>query len=275
MQKFKPETIELKMLLEAIFERYGYDFRAYSKASIKRRILSHLSDTDCQTVSELQHQILYNPDAFEKLLFKLSINVTEMFRDPDFYRALRENIFPELMQKTRIKIWHAGCSTGEEAYSLSILLQEEGLYEKCYLYATDIDDQALAKAKDGIYPIKDMKEFTKNYNKAGGKKSLGDYYTAKYDFAMLNSNLKKNIIFSNHNLATDSVFGEMDLIVCRNVLIYFNRELQDRVFGLFKDSLCEDGILCLGSKETIRVSKHTEHFEDVAAAKKIYRIVKP
>ncbi|HCY85009.1 MAG TPA: chemotaxis protein CheR [Desulfobacteraceae bacterium] len=274
MQKLKPETIELNMLLEAIFVRYGYDFRNYAKASIKRRVLSHLSDAGCQTISALQHQILYSPQAFAKLLFKLSVNVTEMFRDPDFYLALKKEVFPQLLKRQRIKIWHAGCSTGEEVYSLAIFLTEEGLYDRCHLYATDIDDHALSKARDAIYPVKEMKAFTTNYNNAGGRASFSDYYRAKYDFAMLDKALKRNITFSNHNLACDSVFGEMDLIFCRNVLIYFNRELQDRVIGLFKDSLAENGVLCLGSRETIRVSKYTDVFEDMVPSQKIYRIKK-
>ncbi len=272
MEKIKSETIELNMLLKAIFIKYGYDFRNYSKASIKRRVLSFLSDTEYKTISALQHEILYSPEIFEKLLFKLSVNVTEMFRDPEFYRSVKENVFPELKKKSQLKIWHAGCSTGEEVYSLSILLKEEGLYEKCYLYATDIDDHSLGKAKEAIYPVKHMQEYTLNYNKAGGEKSFSDYYTAKYDFALLNKDLKKNIIFTNHNLASDAVFGEMDLVICRNVLIYFNRELQDRAFKLFKDSLCKDGILCLGSKETIRISQYSSSFKDVSASHKIYRV---
>ena len=274
MQKLKPETIELNMLLQAVFERYGYDFRNYAKASIKRRVLSHLSDAGCETISALQHQILYSPEAFEKLLFKLSVNVTEMFRDPDFYLALKQDVFPELMKKPRINIWHAGCSTGEEVYSLAILLKEEGLYDRCRIYATDIDDHALVKAMEAIYPAQNMKAYTINYNNAGGKASFNDYYNAKYDFAMLAKGLKKNITFSNHNLACDSVFGEMDLIFCRNVLIYFDRDLQNRVFGLFRDSLSENGVLCLGLRETIRVSKYTDAFEDMVPSQKIYRAKK-
>ncbi len=268
----KAENIELNLLLEAIFIMYGYDFRNYSKASIKRRVLSFLSEVDCETISDLQHEILYHTDFFEKLLFKLSVNVTQMFRDPDFYRALIKHVFPELETKDNIKIWHAGCATGEEVYSLSILLKEEGLYEKCCLYATDIDDRSIGKAMEAVYPMKNMQEYTSNYNKAGGQKSFSDYYTAKYDFAILKNELKKNIVFTNHNLATDAVFGEMDLIICRNVLIYFNRKLQDRAFDLFKESLCSKGILCLGSKETIRVSQCSDDFEDVAASQRIYRV---
>jgi chemotaxis protein methyltransferase CheR len=272
MGSIKSETIELNLLLEAIFVKYGYDFRNYSKASIQRRVLSFLPESGCRTISSLQHEILFNIDTFEKLLFRLSVNVTQMFRDPQFYLALIKHVFPGLAKKKRVKIWHAGCSTGEEAYSLAILLKEAGFYENCYLYATDIDDHSLAKAKEGIYPVKEIQEYTLNYNKAGGQKSFSEYYTAKYDFAMLNQDLKKNIIFTNHNLASDAVFGEMDLILCRNVLIYFNRELQDRVFHLFKESLGEKGVLCLGSKETIRVSQYSDDFNDLVRSHKIYQV---
>lgn len=271
MNTIKAETIELNLLLEAIFMTYGYDFRNYSKASIRRRVLSFLSECDCDTISALQHEILYHPAFFEKLLFKLSVNVTQMFRDPDFYRALKKQVFPELRKKETIKIWHAGCATGEEVYSLAILLKEEGLYERCCLYATDIDDHSIGKAREAIYPMKNIQEYTSGYNKAGGQSSFSDYYTAKYDFAILKNHLKKNIVFTNHNLASDAVFGEMDLVICRNVLIYFDRKLQDRAFGLFKESLCPKGVLCLGAKETIRVSQYSDVFEDIVASQRIYR----
>ena len=267
----KPETIELSMLLEAIFQRYGYDFRNYSKASLQRRVNGFLADAGCDTISALQHLVLHRTEMFEKLLYRLSVNVTEMFRDPGFYLALKEKVFPELSNKSRIKIWHAGCATGEEVYSLAIMLKEAGLYEKSCLYATDIDDISLARARDAIYPVKQIRDYTGNYNKAGGTGSFSQYYTAKYDHAILDLSLKENIVFSNHNLAGDTVFGEMDLIICRNVLIYFNRILQERVFRLFKESLCAGGILCLGTKETIRISDLSGDFGDVDAPTKIYR----
>ncbi len=272
MDKLKNESIELRLLLKAIFLKYGYDFRNYAKASIKRRVEGFLSRAGIKNISLLQHEILYNRELFNKLLSHLSVNVTQMFRDPDFYRALKTNIIPELKKKKVLKIWHAGCSTGEEVYSLAIILKEEGLYEKCRIYATDMDEVVLRKAKEAIYPVNCIQEYTLNYNKAGCKKSFNDYYTAKYEYAMLNSELKENILFSNHNLAIDSVFGEMDIIICRNVMIYFDSDLQERAFKLFKDSLCVKGILCLGSKETIRISEYSDDFEDVVAKQKIYRL---
>lgn len=265
------ENIEIQLLLQAIYLKYGYDFRDYAKASIKRRILQRLSKSDLKSISEMQHRILYDEQFFSSTLLDLSINVTEMFREPSFFRTVREKIIPILKKKPFIKVWHAGCATGEEVYSIAILLKEEGLYEKTQIYATDFNQDVIKKAKDGIYSIKGMKEYTRNYKKAGGLSSFADYYTARYDYAIMENSLKENIVFADHNLATDEVFGEMDLIFCRNVLIYFTRELQDRVIRLFRDSLCEGGFLCLGSKESIRFSEHSSDFEDVALGEKIYR----
>lgn len=265
------ENIEIQLLLQAIYLKYGYDFRDYAKASIKRRILQRLSKSDLKSISEMQHRILYDEQFFSSTLLDLSINVTEMFREPSFFRTVREKIIPILKKKPFIKVWHAGCATGEEVYSMAILLKEEGLYEKTQIYATDFNQDVIKKAKDGIYSIKGMKEYTRNYKKAGGLSSFADYYTARYDYAIMENSLKENIVFADHNLATDEVFGEMDLIFCRNVLIYFTRELQDRVIRLFRDSLCEGGFLCLGSKESIRFSEHSSDFEDVALGEKIYR----
>jgi chemotaxis protein methyltransferase CheR len=194
-----------------------------------------------------------------------------MFREPHFFRALREKIVPGLKILPFIKVWHAGCATGEEVYSLAIVMKEEGLYDKTQIYATDFNEEVIEKAKEGIYPIDGMKEYTENYKRAGGLASFADYYTARYDHAIMENSLKEHIVFSDHNLATDSVFGEMNLILCRNVLIYFNRQLQDRVIKLFTDSLCDAGFLCLGSKESIRFSKYSDDFEDVAMGDKIYR----
>ncbi len=264
------ENIEIQLLLQAIYLKYGYDFRNYAKASIKRRILQRLSNSDLKSISEMQHRILYDEKFFSSTLLDLSINVTEMFREPSFFRTVREKIIPILKKRPFIKVWHAGCATGEEVYSMAILLKEEGLYERTQIYATDFNQDVLKKAKDGIYSIGNMKEYTRNYKKAGGLSSFADYYTARYDYAIMENSLKENIVFADHNLATDEVFGEMNLIFCRNVLIYFTRELQDRVIRLFRDSLCEDGFLCLGSKESIRFSEHSSDFEDVALGEKIY-----
>ena len=267
------EKIEFDLILEAIYQKYGYDFRNYAKASLRRRLRYRLSQSNLKTISEMQHKLLNDKKFFDTLLLDLTINVTEMFRDPSFFKALREIVIYELKKQPFIKVWHAGCSSGEEIYSTAILLKENGMYESSLIYATDTNEMVLDKAKSGIFPIEKMKDFTVNYRKAGGLASFADYYTARYDNAIMDNSLKKNIVFSNHNLVTDSVFGEMDLIICRNVLIYFNRELQDRVFRLFMDSLRPGGFLCLGSKETIRFSSYSDNFENVAEKEKIYRRV--
>jgi len=265
------EKIEFDLILEAIYQKYGYDFRNYAKASLRRRLRYRLSQSNLKTISEMQHKLLNDKEFFDTLLLDLTINVTEMFRDPSFFKALREIVISELKKQPFIKVWHAGCSSGEEIYSTAILLKENGMYESSLIYATDTNEMVLDKAKSGIFPIEKMKDFTVNYRKAGGLASFADYYTARYDNAIMDNSLKKNIVFSNHNLVTDSVFGEMDLIMCRNVLIYFNRELQDRVFRLFMDSLRPGGFLCLGSKETIRFSSFSENFENVIEKERVYR----
>lgn len=265
------ENIELELLLDAIYKKYGYDFRGYSRASIKRRVMHRLVLSKLQTFSDMQREVLRNEKFFLTLLQDMSINVTEMFRDPTFYKALREKILPELAQKSMIRIWHAGCSSGEEVYSMAILLKEAGLYDRSRIYATDFDTTALEKAKKGIYPIDQLKKYTQNYKESGGLESFADYYSARYELVLIDKSFKENIHFTDHNLVTDGVFSEMDLIICRNVLIYFKRELQDRVFKLFLDSLHESGILCLGSKETIRISSFSKAFDDVVKEEKIYR----
>jgi len=265
------DNIELKVFLEAIFLKYGYDFRNYATASIKRRIRQRMNLTGLSHLAEMQHKVLYDRNFFHTLLLDLSVNVTEMFRDPSFYQALRKTVIPILKTYPFVKIWHAGCSTGEEVYSMAVLLKEEGLLNKSLIYATDFNDVVLMKAREGIYPNERIKDYTFNYQKAGGKRPFSDYYTSKYDAAIMDKSLKKNIVFSNHNLATDSVFGEMHLVMCRNVLIYFDRELQDRAIGLFNESLVRSGILCLGSKESIRFSEHADLFKEISAQEKIYQ----
>ncbi len=267
------EKIEFDLILQAIYQKYGYDFRDYAKASVKRRLRHRLSLSNLKSISEMQHKLLCDKKFFETLLLDLTINVTDMFRDPSFFKALREIVIPELKKQSFIKLWHAGCSSGEEIYSTAILLKENGMYESSLIYATDTNEIVLDKAKAGIFPIEKIKDFTINYRKAGGLASFADYYTARYDSAIMDSSLKKNIVFSNHNLVTDSVFGEMDMIMCRNVIIYFNKKLQDRVFGLFKDSLRPSGFLCLGSKESISFSSFSDNFENVYEKEKIYRRV--
>jgi chemotaxis protein methyltransferase CheR len=271
MSDAENQKIEIDLLLQAISRKYGYDFRNYAKASIKRRIMNVLSSSGLKTISEMQHKILYEKEFFETLLLKLSVNVTEMFRDPSFYKTLRTEIIPQLKSRPFIKIWHAGCATGEEVYSMAILLKEENLYEKSWIYATDFNEQVLKKAREGIYPIDMLKKYSYNYQRAGGTASLADYYTARYDFVIMENSLKRNIVFSDHNLVTDGVFAETDLILCRNVLIYFDAKLQNHVFKLFRDSLSEQGFLCLGSKETVKFSEYADDFEDTVGKEKIYR----
>jgi chemotaxis protein methyltransferase CheR len=265
------EDIELELLLEAIFKKYGYDFRNYARSSLKRRVMQRLERSHLPNLSVMQHHVLTDPSFFGKLLLDMTINVTEMFRDPSFYLALREKVVPVLRTYPFFKIWHAGCATGEEVYSMAILLDEEGLLKNAMIYATDIDEVVLKKAREGIYELDRIKDYTKNYQKAGGSGSFSDYYTANHKAAILNGRLKKHIVFAQHNLVTDSIFGEMNLIICRNVLIYFDRDLQNRVIDLFQKSLVRRGILCLGSKETLNFSSHRKIFDDFDEKEKIYR----
>ena len=268
------ESIEFDLLIEAIYKKYGYDFRNYSKATLKRRIQSKLSSSGFDSISAMQHEVLYNKKFFESMLIDLTINVTEMFRDPSFYLAVREKVIPILRIHPFIKIWHAGCSTGEEVYSMAIVLAEENVLSKTTLYATDIDDKVLKKAREGIYPLNKIKEYTANYQKAGGTEAFSDYYTAKYEAVIMDSSLKKNIVFSQHNLVTGKAFGEMNMIVCRNVIIYFDKNLQNRVLKLFYDSLDKNGILSLGSKESIQFTNLRNHFSELVGKEKIYQKLK-
>ena len=265
------KAIELKLLIEAIYLRYSYDFRDYSSASLKRRVLLALKQMHCENISQLQRRILYDPQAFMELLQFLTIPVSEMFRDPSYYLALREQVIPVLCTYPSLKIWIAGCSTGEEVYSMAILLKEEGLLDRTILYATDINPRSLERARQGIFNIDNMRQYTSNYQGAGGKHSLSDYYTAAYDSAIMDKSLKENITFADHSLATDSVFAETQLISCRNVLIYFNKPLQNRAFGLFYDSLCHRGFLGLGSKETVEFSGYAEQFEAFDKPERVFR----
>ncbi len=270
-QVSESESIELRLLLEAIYLKYGYDFRRYSKASLKRRVQKVLETAGLGDISALTHRVLYERSFFEAMLHRLTVNVTEMFRDQAFFSAVREHVLPVLEDHAHLKIWHAGCATGEEVYSMAILLAEAGLYEQTLIYATDLNEAVLEQARQGIYPLDRMRSYTGNYQKAGGTGSFADYYAARYDAAVMDPELKKNLVFSAHDLATDGVFGEMDVIVCRNVLIYFEQKLQDRVLDLFVQSLSPGGFLCLGSKETIRFSAYADAFEVFSAQERIYR----
>ena len=263
--------LEISLLLEAIFRKYGYDFREYSQAHIRRRIMNSMALSGFDDVSQMQSKVLNDQLFASELLQDLSITVTEMFRDPFFYRSLRENVIPILKTYPFIKIWHAGCATGEEAYSVAILLQEEGLYDRTTIYATDFNQFALNRAKEGIFPNKMIKEYTANYQLAGGKESFSSYYISNYDNVIMNQSLKKNIVWANHNLVTDSVFAEVNLILCRNVLIYFDKNLQNKVQTLFYNSLINGGVLCLGSKESLRYSDLYEGYQELDRVQRIFK----
>ncbi|AIL61391.1 MULTISPECIES: CheR family methyltransferase [Pseudomonas] len=263
--------IEIRLLIEAIYLKYSYDFRDYSGASIKRRILHAVRQFECNTVSALQERVLHDPGMFMQLLQFLTIPVSEMFRDPEHFLALRREVVPLLRTWPSLKVWVAGCSTGEEVYSLAILLREEGLLERTIIYATDINPSSLDKAKQGIYSMQNMRGYAENYRKAGGQRDFSEYYTCAYGNAIVDSSLRDNVTFADHSLATDSVFSETQLISCRNVLIYFNKTLQDRAFGLFHESLCHRGFLVLGSKETLDFSAYAGQFQALVKPERIYR----
>src|SRR5512132_2071648 len=256
--------IEIELLLEGIYRHYGFDFRSYAYASIRRRLWKRSEAEGLPSVSALQERVLHDPDMMNQLLLDLSINVTAMFRDPSFYVAFRNKVVPLLRTYPFIRVWHAGCSTGEEVYSMAILLEEEGLYERARIYATDINEVVVHRAKSGIFPLDRMQEYTENYIKAGGTRSFSEYYVAKYDGALFSPSLQRNVVFSQHNLVTDRSFAEFNVILCRNVLIYFDRELQTRVHGLFHESLVHLGILGLGSKETLRLSEYEDSYEELS-----------
>ncbi len=263
--------IELQLLLDAIYLKYHFDFRGYAQASLKRRVRTALDRFGCATVSLLQDRILRDATVFQALLDLLTVPVSEMFRDPRYFLTMRRSVIPILRTYPSLKIWIAGCSTGEEAYSFAILLREEGLLERTLIYATDINARTLAKAEAGVYDVDRIAGFTENHRKSGAPTSLSDYYTAAYGRAVFDKKLRSNIVFSDHSLATDSVFAEVHLISCRNVLIYFNRSLQDRAFGLFRDALVHRGFLGLGAKETARLTSHADAFTELVPGERIYR----
>lgn len=268
------EALEIRLFLEGVFQRYGYDFRDYAPASLKRRVLAAAQAERAGTVSGLQEKVLHDPACFERLLLALTINVTSMFRDASFYRTFRSRVGPLLHERPHLRIWHAGCSTGEEVYSLAILLSEEGLYDRSRIYATDISAAAIAKAKRGVFPLASMQEYTANYLEAGGKGSFSDYYTARYGSVLLPSALRKNIVFAEHNLATDGSFNEFDVILCRNVMIYFNDDLRSRALKLFHESLVMSGVLGLGNKESLRFSPYEGSYEQLDAKDRLYRRIR-
>ena len=263
--------IEMRLLLEAVYAKYSHDFRDYSGASLKRRVQHALLQFGCGTISELQSKVLHDPKVFQQLLEILTIPFTEMFRDPSYWLALRQQVVPLLRTYPSLKLWVAGCATGEEVFSLAILLQEEGLLERTLIYATDINPVVLEKARQGIFPIAALRQHTANYQAAGGKRAFSDYYSAAYNSARFDPDLVRNVTFADHSLATDTVFSETHLISCRNVLIYFNKALQNRAFGLFHESLCHRGFLGLGSKESLDFSTFADRFEPVSKRDRIFR----
>lgn len=268
------EALEIDLLLEAVFRFYGYDFRDYSRTSLRRRIANIVRAEDVQTISALQDRVLHRPDTWDRFLNGISVNVSAMFRDSHFFLAFRRHAVPLLRTYPFIRIWQAGCSLGEEAYSLAILLEEEGLYDRTLIYATDINENTLRQAREGIYPADVMQKYTQNYIQAGGTRSFSEYYTARYDLAIVRPALQRNIVFSQHNLVSDGAFNEFNVVLCRNVMIYFNRALQERTHALILNSLAMFGILGLGSRETLRFLPQERHYEQLEPGEKLYRRVR-
>ena len=271
MNKNEIEKIEIDILLETLHKMHGFNFSGYAKASLKRRIRKTAKEFNLESISEMIPKVIHDNNFLNKLLFNFSITVSEMFRDPPFFKSLRETVIPFLKTYLYIKIWHAGCATGEEVYSMAILLQEEGLYDKCTIFATDFNNSALAQAKEGIYDIKQIKEFTENYQMSGGKSSFSDYYITNNNYAKMNKSLRDKVTFANHNLVTDGVFSEMHLILCRNVLIYFGSDLQNRVLNVFTESLVNKGFLAIGSKESIEYSSVNDKYKAINKKLRIFR----
>ena len=267
------EDVEIELLLEGLFRIHGLDFRDYSRSSIRRRILEIMRTEGLRTVSALQDRVLHDSASLDRLLLGLSVHATAMFRDPSFYATFRKDVVPLLKTYPTVQIWIAGCSTGEEVYSLAILLREEGLYDRCRIYATDISQTVLRKARDGIFPLSAMREYTNNYHKAGGAHEFSDYYTAQYDNAIFSSTLRNNVVFSEHNLATDGSFNEFQVILCRNVMIYFNKDLQARVHNLLYDSLSMFGVFGMGNKESLKFTPRAASYQHLNHSDKLYRKV--
>jgi chemotaxis protein methyltransferase CheR len=266
-------ALEVRLLLEGVFQRYGLDFRDYAYASMRRRILGRLAPEGVTSVSCLQDKVLHDPESMQRLLAALTVHVTSMFRDPGFYLAFREKVVPLLRTYPFVRIWHSGCSTGEEVYSMAILLHEEGLYERCRIYATDVSEAVLDRAKSGVFPIAQMKEYTENYQKAGGTRSFSEYYSAQQDHVLFRPWLHENVVFAQHNLVTDASFNEFNAVLCRNVMIYFNKRLQERVHHLLYGSVERFGVLALGRKESLRYTPHESCYENLEEPERLYRKV--
>jgi chemotaxis protein methyltransferase CheR len=270
-EELELERIEIELLLEGIHRRYGFDFRQYAPASLRRRVRRRMDGERVETISALQDLLLHDPAVMERLLLDLSVNVTAMFRDPSFFVSLRQKVVPLLRTYPFSRIWVAGCSTGEEVYSLAIVLAEEGLADRVRIYATDINEAVIETAKLGVFPLEKMQEYTQNYIRAGGTRSFSEYYVARYDGALFARSLVDAAVFAQHNLVSDAAFNEFNVIVCRNVMIYFAEPLQRRVHSLFYESLATFGVLALGQKETIRFSPHAERYEELDAAERLYK----
>ncbi|MGE7666459.1 CheR family methyltransferase [Ureibacillus composti] len=268
------EKLEIKLLLDGLYAWCGYDYRDYAYPSIKRRVLHRMQAEKLPTITSLLNKVLHDPTCLQRLIADFSINVTEMFRDPLFFKDFRENVVPLLKTYPSIRIWHAGCASGEEVYSMAILLQEEGLYEKAKIYATDINSDVLKIAKNGYFPLEHMRKYTQNYMQSGGQRAFSNYYKVTNAGVKFDPNLMKNVVFAQHNLVTDSSFNEFHVILCRNVLIYFNKDLQNKVHELFYESLGMFGFLGLGDKETIYYTDYANVYEDVSKKQKIYRKIK-
>lgn len=265
------ERIELSLFVQALRERYGYDFAQYAPASLTRRVRQLVHDQQAGTISALVARLLHEPDFLPEVLQGLSVPVSEMFRDPPVFRALREQVLPLLASYPHINVWQAGCAHGQEVYSLAILLEEAGLYDRCQIYATDFNEQALAHAQEGIYPVRDAQQWSRNYQASGGTHSLADYYSARYQFIKLDQRLRRNVTFANHNLVADESFCEAHLVLCRNVLIYFSNALQNRTLSLFRDSLVRGGFLCLGMRESLDFAPAAADFAPLDASLRLYR----
>lgn len=267
------EWLEMSLLFEGIYRHYGVDFRAYSPAILLRRLRRRLEAEGVATISALQDRVFRDPQCFGRLVDDLTINATSMFRDPSFFLAFREQVVPVLRTYPFLRVWHAGCATGEEVYSLAILLTEEGLYDRTRLYATDVNETVLRRAREGIYPLTKMREYTVNYQQAGGGRAFSDYYTARYDAALFDPSLARHVVFARHNLVTDGGFSEFHVIFCRNVMIYFGRPLKERVVGLFYDSLARGGLLAVGRRESLRMTSYEGRFEPFVPSERVYRKV--
>jgi chemotaxis protein methyltransferase CheR len=265
------ERMELQLLVEAVYRRYGFDFRDYARASLRRRVWNAVLAEGLRSISGLQERVLHEPPAMERLLGHLSTSATSMFRDPQFFAALREKVVPHLRSYPFVRIWLPGCGGGEEVYSLAILLFEEGLYARCRIYATDVNEAALKRGKEGIYPIDLVRDHAAGYGESGGCGSLSDYYTVNYGYAIFRQALRRNVLFSQHNLVTDGSFNEFNLILCRNVMIYFNMPLVHRVHRLLFSSLRRFGVLGLGRRESLRATPHEEQYQTIDAEAKLFR----